>query len=57
MKSGTAVMEIAVVKLTVIKVVKSAVMKTVRSAEPICEEDRAEEWRPPPISPIVRIGI
>jgi hypothetical protein len=38
-KSGTAVMEIAVVKPTVIKVVKSAVMKTVRSAEPIREED------------------
>jgi len=38
-KSRTAVTEIAVVKLTVIKVVKSVVMKTVRSAEPICEED------------------
>jgi len=38
-KSGTAVMEIAVTKLTVIKVVKTVVMKMVRSAEPICEED------------------
>jgi hypothetical protein len=37
-------------KLTVIEVVKTIVMKAVRSAEPIYEEDRAEERRPPPQS-------
>jgi hypothetical protein len=56
-KSGAAMMESAMAKLTVIEVVKTIVMKAVRSAEPIYEEDRAEERRPPPIGPIVGIGI
>jgi hypothetical protein len=58
-KSGAAMRETAMAKLTVIEVVKTIVMKAVRSAGPIYEEDRAEERRAPPIGPIVgiRIGI
>src|SRR5260221_14717554 len=56
-KSGAAMMETAMAKLTVIEVVKTIVMKAVRSAEPIYEENRAEERRAPRIGPIVGIGI